>query len=173
MSGTTSTSRGWAQFGTPYIVGFGSMNSHARYCKLAYAFTDIFTAVGILLHIGAARGDIEALEDSPSNLPELRTWALTFLDRWSSSSTLAARYVSLLRHSERRLADKNNHRPIDTAGLNEGSLSSDDPFDAMTAFPDVDSTFLWTSDANGTDPEAWRWDSGMWNIDYQALSQGF
>lgn len=85
---------------------------------------------------------------------------------------MAARYVSLLRHSERRLAEMNNYRPTDFVNLNGGDLSFEDPFDAMTAFPDVDSTFLWTSDADDTGSETWRWDSGMWNIDYQALSQG-
>lgn len=105
---------------------------------------------------------------SSSDLSELRSWALAFLDRWSSSSALAARYSYLLRHSERRLADKNNSGPTESCGIVQTGASSEDPFDAMSTFPDIDSAFLWTPDADGMDQEAWKWDLGFWNVDYRA-----
>ena len=115
--------------------------------------------------------DAGALAGSPADLSELRIWALGFLDRCSESSALAARYASLLRYSERRLADKTNACPTESGALAEATTAPEDPFDAITAFPDVDSTFLWTLDADCMDPEAWRLDSGLWDLDYQASGQ--
>lgn len=135
------------------------------------ACIDTFTAVGILFHTGAARMEAGMFDGPSSDVPELRIWALAFLDRWSSSSALAARYSSLLRHYEQRLAERNDSRSRDSCGILEAGTSSEDPFDAMTTFPDIDSTFLWTSGADGMDQEAWKWDSELWNIDYRALSQ--
>lgn len=127
--------------------------------------------MGILFHIGASHAEAGLFADSSSDFAELRNWGLSFVERWSSSYPLAARYSTLLRHFERRLADRHNSGLTNHCGIANTGMSSEDPFDTLTAFPDIDSTFLWLSDADGMDLEASKWDPGSWNIEGPALNE--
>lgn len=48
------------------------------------------------MNLRRARTDITAAIDPSFDIVELQTWAMSFLERWSVSSALAARYLVLL-----------------------------------------------------------------------------
>lgn len=128
--------------------------------------TDTFTSVGILLNLNGTQAESAAVIDSSVNAESLQAWAMAFLERWSSSSALAARYLRLLRRSEEQLR---KHKKTKSGTGNSGNDATGrstpyEPYDALPSFPDPSDTFQWMPDTGALEMDAWGFDTHFGNM---------
>lgn len=129
------------------------------------AYADTFTSVGILLNLSRTHVDFTAFVDPLEDVRSLQTWAMAFLERWSQSNALAAKYFSLLRQCEEQLKSKQNVSETENS-RNEAIFGSipHESFNDLTSFPEHSNPFVWTSDASALDVTAWGFDGDFWTV---------
>lgn len=134
---------------------------------------DTFTSVGTLLNLTGTQADPAAVTDSSLDVGSLRAWGMAFLERWSSSSALAARYYCLLRQSEEQLkSKKDNSGTENSCNVAIGGRTPHEPYDALPAFVDLSDTFQWLPDTDALDMNAWGLDPHCRNTDFPGSGSG-
>lgn len=131
-------------------------------------YADIFTSVGILLNLSEARGSYAAVIDPSVDVKSLQSWAMVFLERWSSSNALAARYLGLLQRSEAQLKRRNNKAGFvdnpNNSSITEATL--EEPLNSPRASYNPSDTFQWMPDEDALYIDAREFDTDFWNLDY-------
>lgn len=131
-------------------------------------YADIFTSVGILLNLNEARGSYAAVIDPSVDVKSLQSWAMVFLERWSSSNALSARYLGLLQRSEAQLKRRNNKAGF-VDNPNNSSIAEatpEEPLNSPRAFYNPGDTFQWMPDEDALYIDAREFDTDFWNLDY-------
>lgn len=131
-------------------------------------YADTFTSIGILLNLNEARGSSAAVIDPSTDVNSLQSWAMGFLDHWSSSNALAARYLGLLQRSEAQLKRRNNKAGF-IDNFNNSSVAEaapEEPLDSPRAFNNPSDTFQWMPDEDALYIDAREFDPDFWNLDY-------
>lgn len=129
---------------------------------------DTFTSVGILLNLSEACDSSAAVIEPSVDVKSLQSWAMKFLERWSSSNALAARYLGLLQRSEAQLKRGNNK----TGSVDEPNNSSvaeatpEEPLNSPRAFHNPSDTFQWMHDGDALYMDTREFDTDFWNLDY-------
>lgn len=126
-------------------------------------YADTFTSLGILLNLTGTQAACAALIEPSVDVSSLQAWAMAFLERWSSSNVLAARYLFLLRRSEEQLKHKQTESRLEAAA---GDSILGEPYNAHPAFFDLSDTFPWMPDEAALDMDAWGLDAHFGNMSH-------
>ena len=127
---------------------------------------DTFTSVAVLLNLTGTQAQSATVIDSSVDVASLQAWAMAFLERWSSSNGLAARYLFLLRDSEEQLKRKKNMSGIDDpCNVAISGLTPSERYNA-SAFPDLNDTFQWMPDTDALGLNALDFDAHFGNMDW-------